>query len=317
MDAYGILGVDRSASFDVIKRRYRALLLKCHPDKDGGDPAILASVKEAYDRLKEANAGANDGANDGDRRPRKRIRHTPYNVECTLEELFAGATKRVELNVYEPCDCGCDCEFSPACPSCRGSGVDIRVAETSEGRAAASSCTQCAKCAGSGSRTKCEKCASRLKCPKCEGTLLVSKKGDTVDVRVEPGAAHRDVYEIADDRYVIRILEMAHATYERCGDDLIFRKTMTISLIDALCGGFSVSVKHLDGSNVCYPVPAGTVTRPGLSAPLAGLGMPRNDAKGTAERGDLYVRFDVEFPIGFRKTSDAKRVREALREALR
>ena len=46
-DYYEVLGVDRSASADDIKRSYRRLAMKFHPDRNPGDTEAEASFKEA------------------------------------------------------------------------------------------------------------------------------------------------------------------------------------------------------------------------------------------------------------------------------
>ena len=46
-DYYEVLGVDRSASADDIKRSYRRLAMKYHPDRNPGDAEAEASFKEA------------------------------------------------------------------------------------------------------------------------------------------------------------------------------------------------------------------------------------------------------------------------------
>ena len=52
MDYYSILGVARNSSADDIKRAYRKLAMKHHPDR-GGDAAKLQQINEAYDTLKD------------------------------------------------------------------------------------------------------------------------------------------------------------------------------------------------------------------------------------------------------------------------
>jgi len=57
MDPYKILGVDRSASADVIKQAYRRLAAKHHPDR-GGDTARFQEIQSAYDTLTNPQARA-------------------------------------------------------------------------------------------------------------------------------------------------------------------------------------------------------------------------------------------------------------------
>jgi curved DNA-binding protein CbpA len=52
MDYYSTLGVSRNASPEEIKRAYRKLAMKHHPDR-GGDQSTLQRINEAYDTLKD------------------------------------------------------------------------------------------------------------------------------------------------------------------------------------------------------------------------------------------------------------------------
>ena len=76
-DYYEILGVSKSASADEIKKAFRKLAVKYHPDKDGGDEEKFKEVNEAYEVLKDqqkrqrydqfghAGVGGNGGASGG------------------------------------------------------------------------------------------------------------------------------------------------------------------------------------------------------------------------------------------------------------
>lgn len=53
-DYYEVLGINKDASADEIKKAFRKLAVKYHPDKDGGDEAKFKEANEAYEVLKDA-----------------------------------------------------------------------------------------------------------------------------------------------------------------------------------------------------------------------------------------------------------------------
>ena len=52
-DYYEVLGVEKGASDDEIKKAFRKLAVKHHPDKDGGDETKFKEINEAYEVLKD------------------------------------------------------------------------------------------------------------------------------------------------------------------------------------------------------------------------------------------------------------------------
>lgn len=53
-DYYEVLGISKSASEDEIKKAFRKLAVKYHPDKEGGDEAKFKEINEAYEVLKDS-----------------------------------------------------------------------------------------------------------------------------------------------------------------------------------------------------------------------------------------------------------------------
>jgi molecular chaperone DnaJ len=61
-DYYNILGIDKNASDDQVKKAYRKMAMKYHPDKNGGDTEAESKFKEvaeAYDVLSNPDKKSN------------------------------------------------------------------------------------------------------------------------------------------------------------------------------------------------------------------------------------------------------------------
>ena len=94
-----------------------------------------------------------------------------------------------------------------------------------------------------------------------------------------------------------------HSSFERSGNDLL--TTVKITLSESLLGFSRVVLLHLDGRGIQITSTPGKVIKPGDTILLKGEGMPIY--KRPEQKGDLYVRFDVEFPTGdFLKSIDSE-----------
>ena len=115
---YELLGVDKNATDDQLKKAYRKKALKMHPDK-GGDPDEFKDLSKAYETLSDAQKraaydkygeeGMKKGAqaspgdmfeamfgNKGKFRPKK-TRSVIHPVKCTLEDLYLGKATRIRV----------------------------------------------------------------------------------------------------------------------------------------------------------------------------------------------------------------------------
>ncbi|KAG5460871.1 MAG: DnaJ C terminal domain-containing protein [Olpidium bornovanus] len=100
-------------------------------------------------------------------------------------------------------------------------------------------------------------------------------------------------FDPSDVIVVIRQQPKPHPTFQREGADLL--ANVTVSLSEALTGFSRVVLTHLDGRGIHASSPAGSVIRPGDVRVVREEGMPVH-RRGTSARGDLYLKFFVEFP---------------------
>src|SRR5262252_2416598 len=131
-DYYEILSVQRNASGDEIKRSYRKLAIKFHPDKNPDDPHAEEKFKELGEVFGSAGGSGGifetffgGGAAQAD--GIQRGSDLRYDMQITLEEAAFGVEKEIELRKLDACD---KCDGSGAspgsravtCPTCRGRG---------------------------------------------------------------------------------------------------------------------------------------------------------------------------------------------------
>ena len=212
-DYYEVLGVEKDASAEEIKKAYRKLALRHHPDKNEGDGESEEKFKEineaysilcddekraAYDRFGHEGAGAfaSGGAgfgfgdifgeffgdifsqSNGRKNPRRKGEDLRYGVKIKFEEALFGVSKEIKYNRYETCS---SCEGTGAkkgtkrttCPVCKGSG-QIRQ---QQGFFAIS--RTCYKCGGEGEIVE-------HPCPSCKGEGRVIKERK-LEVKIPAG----------------------------------------------------------------------------------------------------------------------------------
>ncbi len=327
-DYYEILGVDRDASGEQIKKAYRKKALRYHPDRNPDDPDAAEKFKQAarayevlsdpekrerYDRHGEAGlkgAGVHDfGSFDevfsvfsdvfgggifedffGGRRRRgpRKGRSLRVAVEIDLEEVLTGTERTISLRRAEPC---------PECEG-RGAGPDgIRTCSVCRGHGQVESRQgffsmrrTCPRCGGSGKRIV-------EPCPRCEGTGRVREDAEiTVQIPagVESGARLQLRGEGEAAPGGIRgdlfcdVHVREHPVFERNGGDLFCE--VPLSYPTAALGG-DVEVPTLQGESYELRIPPGTQS--GELLRIRSMGLP--DVR-TGGRGDLIVRVTVETP---------------------
>ncbi len=321
-DYYEVLGVEQSATDEQIKKAFRTLAMKYHPDRNVGDEEAAVKFKEAqeayailsdgskrelYDRYGHAGlngmGGMPQGADFSDlfgdllgeffgggrRRGPHHGDHLGLAMEVDLIEAYRGVTRTVTIPRHETCpDCtgsGAKRGTRPAvCKNCKGQGVT----QVSQGFFRIQQ--TCRACGGAGAviTDPCGVCRGR-------GRVQVSR---TLEVPIPPGIdtgqrltlrGEGEAGEPGAPRgdLIIEVRVKEHSLFKRQGDHLICQVPVTFSQA-AL--GAEIEVPTLDGA-VTQKLKAGIQS--GEAVRLAGKGMP-NVRSG--RRGDLHVVVVLETP---------------------
>ncbi|HUI88891.1 MAG TPA: J domain-containing protein [Anaerolineales bacterium] len=278
-DYYQILGLERSASADDIRKAYRKLAMQYHPDRNPGN-------KQAEEKFKEINE-AYQVLSDKDKRARYDQLGSAYSNwqqrggspgDFDWSQWFSGqpggGNVRVEYGDLNDLFGGGG--FSDFFQSIFGGLGGMRTSTRTRAMPSYQQQVEISlQEAYGGARRSIQKNGRRVEVRIPAGVRTGSK------VRV-PGAAPD-----GHDLYLIVEVE-ADPRFERDGDDL--RTSAAIDVFTALLGG-EAEVGTLEG-NVKLKIPAGT--QPEQVFRLAGRGMPR--LKSSQGKGDLFVRVKVKIP---------------------
>lgn len=322
-DYYEVLGVDREAGGEEIKKAFRKLALAHHPDRNPGDKAAEARFREAseayqvlsdperraqYDRFGHAafeqggasgfsGAGFEDIFGDifgdffgtGRRTRNHRGEDLRYDLEIDFDEAISGTEKTVQVPRLVPCS-ACDGQGTrdgaprETCGTCRGSG-QLRYQQ-----GLFSIAKTCGQCQGHGT-------IMRDPCRTCGGAAVVQSQ-QTLNVRIPAGVDTGSRLKLrgegetgrnsgpAGDLYVVLHVR-EHPLFQRQGNDILCEIPI----------GFPSATL---GTEIDVPTPFGKVkmkvppgTQSGRVFRLKGKGVP--DVRGYG-RGDTLVRVEIETP---------------------
>ena len=271
-DYYEVLGVTKGASDDEIKKAYRKLAIKYHPDKNPGDKAAEEKFKEAneaysvlsdktkrsrYDQFGHAGVGGDGGGNPfaggfGGAGQSFNFDFGGGGFEDIINAMFGGGGFRAARR-----------------------GRDYRTSITIDFEEAIFGATKTISVEGE---------QIKLKIPAGiydgQSIRLGGKGGEAPNADGQRG----DLY--------VEVRVRAHKTLTREGELIL--SEVTIPMTDAVLGT-EVDVQTVDGK-ITMKIPAGT--QPGTNFKLSGHGAPR---LGSNERGPHIVTINVEIPRNLNK----------------
>lgn len=344
-DYYDILGVGKQTDEKEIKKAYRRIAMKYHPDRNPDDPDAENKFKEAseayeilsdkqkraaYDQYGHAGVDPQMGGGFGDagnfsdifgdvfgdifgggggrgRSGPRRGADLRYNLDLGLEQAVHGDTLKIRVPTLVTCEV------------CDGSGAKK-----------GSSPVSCSTCGGQGQVRMTQGFFSvQQTCPNCHGRGMVIKdpcgnchgqgvveETKTLSVKVPPGVDTGDRIRLAGEGEAspdggpagdlyVQVNVRDHAIFERDGKHLYC--DVPIGFPDAVLGG-ELEVPTLDG-RVKLKIPAETQT--GKMFRLRGKGV--TPVRGGSP-GDLLCRVVVETPVNLSK--EQKELVRQLKEGL-
>ncbi len=330
-DYYEVLEISKSASAEEIKKAYRKMAIKYHPDKNPGDKEAEEKFKEAaeayevlsddnkkarYDQFGHAGMGGaaggggfggfgggmnmedifsqfgdifgghfGGGFGGGQRQQQARGSNLRIRIKLNLEEMINGTQKTVKVKKMKLA-AGVT---SKTCPTCGGSGVQVKVMNTMFGQMQTQ--TTCGTCHGVG------KVADKI--PSGANAQGLVKEEEEITINIPAGA--RDGIQLnvrgkgndaplggTPGDLLVVVEEEVDKTIKREGDNL--HQELYISFAEAALG--TTKEINVVGGKVKIKIDEGTQS--GKILRLAGKGLP--NIEGYGGKGDMFVHINVWTP---------------------
>ena len=332
---YDLLEVPRTANEQEIKKQYRKLAMKHHPDKNPDNKEeheqIFKDITKAYEVLKDpekrklydqlgeeglsgmGGAGGNpfdifenifSGNGFGPRfhpQRKRRGKSRKEEIPIELEDLYNNNVKKIEIKQKVCClDCSGrgvkDSSFIKQCTACDGKGMVMRIMQMGPGMIHQTT-APCDKCGGKGKHID-----KRGICSICNGEKFVIKN-KVINLPIEKG--------FKDNKKIV-IPDMAHydPDADEQGDLVLVLKILEHPtfkrdgfnliiekniLLSEALCGVKFKLYHLDGRELM--IKTEDIIKPNEEYILENEGLSRDEYRS----GDLIVRFNIIFPDSLSK----------------
>ena len=333
-DYYNVLGIASDASEEDVKRAYRKLALRYHPDKNPtADATRFQEIQTAYETLSDpAKRRDYDNPNPvpeinfagggfpfdhffanrffGPQQHRsasvRKLGDHQYNVKIGLRDVYFGTSKRLKTSRTRICrDCNSDCD------RCHGNGsVTHRI---NIGPLTQMITQTCDVCAGRGVMKR-----GKPDCGGCKG------KGETTEERIFEITIPKGVsdgkqfvfeewgeqaYKSGDisGNLIVTISVESDSNFVRQGNDLLY--TVNLSLVESIVGK-ELRIPHFDGDINIHSGGFGIIN-PNKMYTVFDRGIMSENTKG-----HLHLKFVIEYPQKTLSNSERELLKSAFQKTI-
>jgi DnaJ-class molecular chaperone len=285
---YNILGVNENASKDEIKKAYRSLQMKYHPDKNPGSQEandMTQKINEAYETL-----GDDQKKQEYDMmRNNPFLSHNgPHNVDIPINDIFnmmfggnpfgmpgmpGGLPPGAKIHIFHGGPMNFQQAMNKPIPIMKSLQINMEQVLN-----------------GASVPLEIERWILE------NGTKIF--ENETIYVDIPQGIDDNEMIILRDKGNVIsdnckgdikiNILVQNNTSFKRSGLDLILDKN--ISLKESLCG-FSFEINYINGKSYTLNNNKGSIVPPEYKKIYPGMGLKRGEHKG-----NMIIHFHVEFP---------------------
>ena len=295
MDPYTVLGVSQDASKDEIKKAYKKLAMKHHPDK-GGSETKFKELTDAYNKLTNDEPSMDFGGFSpfdemnmfsqmfggfgfGHRQqPKNDTKTMRKAIHICMKEAYTGLNKKIQINGDEVCT---NCRHM--CRKCDGNGMRSVQIKKQMGPAVIIQ-SQLVKCECTYGYIK-----TKSQCDVCNSTGKI-QLNKNIEIKIEPGVQQGRTYNYSNVlnktnvQFIINIDKRPNYNIEN--NHIIYKKR--ISFTDSIFGT-TFNVEHPSGEQI--EVDTSKLTNIVLEQKVITL-----QGKGMTKNTNMQVIFKIDYP---------------------
>ena len=321
-ELYNILGIEETKDRNILKKTYKRLAFKYHPDKNLGNESNtekqFVEITNAYNKLIEylnndelENIEKDDNINQyqpdinisaateffkifmshNDKKEKENLVKT---LDLNLEDIYKGANKKIIYYRFVHCN---KCQGQGKiildekinCNICKGLGINTIIRQ--DGNLLNEINVPCSNCGGYGIISK-----QGSICDICQGEKKIKKK-EILNINIEIGFDKKSLFyknlgnynnnKYNDLELIININE--HQIFKKNGNDLIMKHK--ISLCNALIDNFII-INHLDGREIYAKFDGNLIIN--RNKLIKNEGIPIYNLPG--KRGNLIIKLVIKYP---------------------